>query len=257
MKAIILNSGLGNRMGDLTKDKPKCLVALSQGETILSRQVDFLERNNIKEIIITTGPFEEMIKDYLNNLYGHKDDIKLTYIRNDLYDSTNYIYSLYLAKEAVIGSPQKEMAGLNSKNHNGEEEILLMHGDLVFTDAGPLKLLNSPVKDAVLVDSSPQIPEKDFKCRIKDGIITEIGVDVFGDDCRFLFPMYRLKLATYSKWLHAMEDFVAAGKTGVYAENALNKILETTPLRPVYYKDDFCAEVDDVEDLKTAIKMLY
>ncbi len=261
MKAIILNSGVGNRMGELTHRRPKCLVELCHGETILSRQVDFLAGNNITDIVITTGPFQEKIKDYLKEKYGENKKISFTYIYNELFQSTNYIYSLYLAKDAALGAAEKTMDFSPDKSPDKspgiEDEIILMHGDLVFTHTGPLKLLNSSSKDTVLVDSSPEIPEKDFKCRIEDGHITKIAVDLFGPDCRFLFPMYKLSTATYEKWLNAMENFVAAGKTNVYAENALNEILHITPLKPLYYKDEFCAEVDDEEDLNIAKKTLY
>ncbi len=244
MKAIILNSGLGNRMGELTEELPKCLVELSRGETILSRQVDFLLRNNIRKIIITTGPFDDKIENYLQEKYTQKikdAGTEFTFLRNTRYQTTNYIYSLYLARDAAQNS----------------QEILLMHGDLVFTDSGPLQLLSSPYKDSVLVDSSPQLPEKDFKCRLRDGLIVEIGVNLFGEDCRFLFPMYRLSMETYNKWLDEMARFVDAGKTNVYAENALNEILENIPLYPVFYENLFCAEVDDKEDLEKALKNLY
>ena len=42
MKALIYNSGTGSRMGKLTEDKPKCLLPLPGGETILSRQLRLL-----------------------------------------------------------------------------------------------------------------------------------------------------------------------------------------------------------------------
>lgn len=37
MKALILNSGLGSRMGVYTKEHPKCMTDLVGEETILSR----------------------------------------------------------------------------------------------------------------------------------------------------------------------------------------------------------------------------
>ena len=42
MKALILNSGLGSRMGVLTSEHPKCMTEVSPKETILSRQLNQL-----------------------------------------------------------------------------------------------------------------------------------------------------------------------------------------------------------------------
>ena len=37
MKALILNSGLGHRMGVLTSEHPKCMTELSAGGALLAR----------------------------------------------------------------------------------------------------------------------------------------------------------------------------------------------------------------------------
>ncbi|MCI8324860.1 MAG: NTP transferase domain-containing protein, partial [Lachnospiraceae bacterium] len=61
MKALILNSGMGSRMGDRTSEHPKCMTEISPGETILSRQLNQLADIGIKEVVMTTGPFEAML----------------------------------------------------------------------------------------------------------------------------------------------------------------------------------------------------
>ena len=57
MKALILNSGLGRRMGVLTSEHPKCMTEISGTETILSRQLRLLAAAGIREAVITTGCF--------------------------------------------------------------------------------------------------------------------------------------------------------------------------------------------------------
>ena len=68
MKALILNSGMGSRMLNLTLDKHKSMVEISKDETILSRQLKFLKHIDIKDIIITTGYLENKLKEYLFSL---------------------------------------------------------------------------------------------------------------------------------------------------------------------------------------------
>ena len=100
MKALILNSGKGSRLGDFTINHPKCMTALDNGETLLSRQLRQLLSVGIEDVVITTGPFADELKNYCASL-----NLPLTYnfISNSEYDNTNYIYSIYLARDYLQG----------------------------------------------------------------------------------------------------------------------------------------------------------
>ena len=235
MKALLLNSGVGKRMGDLTKDKPKCLVSLKGEETILSRQVRILLENNIQDIIITTGPFPEQIQDYLENRYP---GVGFTFVANPLYETTNYIYSMLLAKDFL------------------RDDMILMHGDLVFDPILLRKTLDSPYDNTVLVNPSAELPEKDFKARLQEGRIREISIDIFGEDCIFLIPLYKLSESFSYNWLVEIEKYAELGNLGVYAEDALNDILAENHLYPVYFSEELCSEVDDGNDLETVKSLL-
>ena len=122
MKALVLNSGIGSRMGDLTKDTPKCMVKIKDNETILSRQLKMLKKNNVEDIVMTTGYLEDKIIDYIKELSIYKN---INYVYNNRYNEVNYIYSIYLAREYL------------------NDDILLMHGDLVFDEKVLYMILNS------------------------------------------------------------------------------------------------------------------
>ena len=111
MKALILNSGLGSRMGVLTSEHPKCMTEVSATETILSRQLTQLSDAGIEEAVITTGYYDSVLVNYCNHL---SLPIRITFVKNPVYDKTNYIYSIYCAREYL------------------DDDIILMHGDLVF-----------------------------------------------------------------------------------------------------------------------------
>ena len=68
MKALILNSGLGKRMGVLTSEHPKCMTEISAKETILSRQLAMIKEAGIKEVVITTGYYDEILVQYCDEL---------------------------------------------------------------------------------------------------------------------------------------------------------------------------------------------
>ena len=169
MKALILNSGLGKRMGELTNEHPKCMTELSIGKTIVSRQLSQLADVGITDIVMTTGPFADVLESYIESL---RLPINITYVANPVYDKTNYIYSIYMARELL------------------HDDILLMHGDLVFENAvldGMLEQEGS----AMTVSSSVPLPEKDFKAVVADGRITKVGVEFF-DDAVAAQPLYKL-----------------------------------------------------------------
>ena len=98
MKALILNSGLGSRMGALTKEHPKCMTEIAPGETILSRQLRLLAEAGIREAVITTGYYDQVLADYAQGL---RLPLNLTFVKNERYRETNYIYSIYCARELL------------------------------------------------------------------------------------------------------------------------------------------------------------
>jgi phosphoenolpyruvate phosphomutase len=231
MQAMILNSGIGKRMGRLTRDKPKCLIELTNHETILTRQLRLLLTNGINDIIITTGPFEEKIKDEISANFL-KNDLNIDFVHNDRYKDTNYIYSMYLARNTI------------------KNDLLLLHGDLVFTTELLSKFLTLDEKNAVLINTKASVPIKDFKGRVIENRIKQIGVDVFGDRCHVLMPMYKFKKSSFDFWMKEIESFVEDSSINVYAENALNNVLEKINLKPFEFANLFCSEVDDYDDLQ-------
>ena len=68
MKALILNSGLGKRMGVLTSEHPECMTEIDVNETILSRQLKMLADEGVKEVVMTTGLFDEVLVNYCESL---------------------------------------------------------------------------------------------------------------------------------------------------------------------------------------------
>jgi len=232
MKAIILNSGQGIRFRPFTAKKPKCLAKIN-GKTILEHELENLLYYNLKDIIITTGPFEDKIKDIVKEKFPQ---LNVTYVNNPKYDSTNYIYSIWLARHLV------------------DDDILLMHGDLVFEKELLERLLENKQDTCVLVNNKIKLPEKDFKGRVENNFIIKIGVDVFGENAFFLAPLYRFSKDNFLLFLEEIEKFVKEGNVKVYAENAFNNIPHKLNLSPVFYQDEFCMEIDDINDLLIAKK---
>jgi len=233
MKTIILNSGQGTRMGDLTEDKPKCMLRLN-GETILSRQLKKLRERSLKDIIITTGYLQKDLVRYTKKI---SRDLDVSFVHNELYAETNYIYSLYLTDDLVE-----------------DEDVILMHGDLCFDNEILDILLEDRNNSRVLIYGTVQPSKKVFKAKVKDGFIKRFSTDIEEKEGSRFVPFYYLKNKDLDKWMSSIEKFVDDGRTGVHAESALNDLLKnrSIKLRGVKFEDEFCMEIDTPKDLEKA-----
>src|SRR6478736_17080 len=111
MKAVILAAGISSRLRPLTDNIPKCL--LKAGDTsILELTLDHIIANEITDIIIVTGYLELQIRNFVSAKYPH---LNVIFIHNEVYATTNNIYSLWLVKNSILG-----------------DELLLMDSDIIF-----------------------------------------------------------------------------------------------------------------------------
>lgn len=230
MKALILNSGLGSRMGDVTANHPKCMTDVSATDTIISRQLKQLVDFGIGEAVITTGPFADALEKYCLNL---DLPITFTFVNNPKYKETNYIYSIYCAREFL------------------DSDIVLMHGDLVFENSVFGKVLSSP-RSCMTVSSTLPLPEKDFKAVIKDVAgsrrIIKVGIEFFAD-AMTAEPLYKLNKSDWNVWLDSIVKFVETGSIKCYAENAFNDVSDSCSVVPLDIRNMLCNEIDNPEDL--------
>jgi choline kinase len=235
VKAVILNSGTGSRMRELTRGRPKCLVEISRGETILSRQIEQIRNCGIKDFVITTGPFEGMIEEYVS---GSFPDVAVSYVHNPHYMSTNYIFSMHLAGDLL------------------RDDVLLLHGDIVTTEGVIRTIVECAEANAAVIDSAAGLPADDFKARLEGGLITAIGVDIGGADCVALLPVYKLSQDFMDAWMDEIALSIDSGQRGVYAEEAFNRRSADLPLTPVECNAKLCMEVDTPEDLDKAREII-
>lgn len=226
MKALILNSGLGHRMGVLTSEHPKCMTEISATETILSRQLNLIAEYGITDVVMTTGYYDDVLINYCNSL---DLPLNLQFVNNPRYAETNYIYSIYCARESL------------------DDDILLMHGDLVFEGSVLEDILNSP-ESCMKVSSTAELPQKDFKAVVNDGHVCAVGVNFF-DSAMEAQALYKLNRKDWQIWLDEICAFCEAGNTGVYAENALNQVSDRCTIVPCDVRDRLCTEIDTPEDL--------
>lgn len=226
MKAIILNSGSGSRMGTFTELQPKCMTAVDAQDTILSRQLRILAAYEITDVVITTGAFSDKLEEYCRSLLL---PLRFTFVHNPEYRNTNYIYSIFLAADYLW-----------------DDDILLMHGDLVFEDGVLMGMLEAE-GSCMAVSSTESLPDKDFKAVLQDGRIDKVGIEFF-QNAVAAQPLYKLLGKDWRVWLGEICRFCVEGDVKCYAENALNRVSRDIVLCPYDVGSRLCSEIDTQED---------
>lgn len=226
MKALILNSGLGSRMGALTSEHPKCMTEISSCDTILSRQLKQIANAGIEEVVMTTGYYDGVLVKYCQDL---ELPVHFTFVNNPIYDKTNYIYSIYCAKDYL------------------DDDIVLMHGDLVFENEVFDRVMSSSVS-CMAVSSTLPLPEKDFKAQVVGGMVMKVGVNIFNEAMEAQ-ALYHLKRDDWRVWLDKIIEFCDNDNRKVYAENALNELNGAANIHALDVENLLCSEIDNPEDL--------
>ena len=155
MKAIILAAGTASRLRPLTLHTPKCLLKVGE-RTLLGRSMDALIKAGIREFCIVTGYLHEQIEDFVSKTYGKRIDVR--FIHNKDYETTNNIYSLWLARPEAEG-----------------KEVLLLDSDLLY-DGQIVERVLADSHDNVLTLIRHELGEEEMKVMMNgNGAITEIS----------------------------------------------------------------------------------
>ena len=184
MKGLILNSGIGSRLGDLVQNSHKSVLKIADDTTIVSRQLHQLLSLGVTDVVMTTGYNADILKNYVESL---ELPLNIEFVNNDKYASTNYIYSVYLAKDFL------------------DDDLLVMHGDIVCESQILLSMI-SQSDSCVVVSSSESLPQKDFKAVIENNLVSKIGIEFF-DNAMASQPVYFFFYYDLSVWLKDIENF--------------------------------------------------
>lgn len=239
MQAIILAAGMGKRLGKYTQDNTKCMVKVG-GVTLIERLLHQLDKLNLDKVVLVIGYKAQELKDYLATI-----DTKtpLYFVENHIYDKTNNIYSLYLAKDYMC-----------------EQDTLLLESDIIMEDAVLTKLVNHPYPDLALVDK--------YESWMDGTVVTlddENRILRFIPNSRFRYeeiPQYYKTVNVYKfsqsfsqhMYVPFLEAYSQAMGNNEYYEQVLRVItmLDNSGMRALPLEGEQWYEIDDVQDLDIA-----
>ena len=153
--AVILVAGMGTRLRGITNDEiPKPFLTIN-GLSLIERSIEKLLDSGIKKIILVTGHldyfFEPLKKKYSS----------VVTIKNSNYANTSSMGSFYCAKELI-----------------GDEDILLLEGDLIYEKNCLDILITSPEKDTILLSEDKKMSD-DYYYEIIDNSIGKLTFNLF------------------------------------------------------------------------------
>ncbi|MDN6871697.1 HAD-IIA family hydrolase [Pseudomonas citronellolis] len=160
MIGVILAAGVGSRLRPMTNSKPKCLVSTA-GKPILQYQIDAYIEAGVRHLIIVVGYEGNAIKEYCK----HIKDVEIKIIENVDYETTNNMYSLYLAKDQI-----------------GDAPFILNNADLSIDLTIVKKLLQHPEQNSIAVDSSLYNDESMKVSTNERGLINDISKKISKED---------------------------------------------------------------------------
>ena len=239
MQAIILAAGMGRRLGTFTSDNTKCMLEVN-GKRLIHRTLDALVDIGVSRAVLVVGYKAENLMAVVGDNYKGLD---IVYVENSIYDKTNNIYSLFLAKEYLVA-----------------DDTLLLESDLIYEDSVLRRIVAEPYPNLALVDKYESwmdgtVVTLDDERRIK----SFISKDKF---CYTDIESYYKTVNIYkfsrdfsqTHYVPFLEAYCHALGRNEYYEQVLKVItlLDDSPLRALPLDGEKWYEIDDVQDLDIA-----
>ena len=239
MQAIILAAGMGKRLGEYTEANTKCMVPVN-GTKLIDRSLSQLSRLNLRRVVIVVGYEGQKLMDYLGSEYN---GLKIEYVINSIYDKTNNIYSLALAKELMQ-----------------EDDTLLLESDLIYEDGLLNLLLDNPFPNLALVAKYETWMDGTMVCIDKENnIVNFVTKAAFNyqnvDQYYKTVNIYKFsKEFSRTKYVPFLEAYSKSVGNNEYYENVLRIIsfLNSHDLKALPIGNLKWYEIDDKQDLDIA-----
>lgn len=242
MQAIILAAGMGKRLKELTRNNTKCMVEVN-GVTLIDRVLHQLDALSLNRIVVVVGYEGHKLQEYISTLTVNTP---IEYVENPIYDKTNNIYSLWLAREELA-----------------KDDTLLLESDLIFEDSVLRALVDDPRDTLALVDKYERWMDGTVvKLDDEDRILAFVPGKQF--DFREVSQYYKtVNLYKFSKhfsnshYIPFLDAYSKALGNNEYYEQVLRVIamLDDPCIRAKRLEGQKWYEIDDVQDLDIASSM--
>ncbi len=239
MQVIILAAGMGKRLGELTRNNTKCMIRVN-GQTLIERALSQFRKLSVSRVVMVVGYKGKELREFIGDSY---EGLPIEYIENPVYDKTNNIYSLSLAKERLL-----------------EDDTLLVESDLIFEDAVLDKILSDPYPNIALVAKYESWMDGTVVMLDNDNnILNFVTKKAFNFDHKDLYyktvNIYKFsKEFSRTHYVPFLEAYIHAVGCNEYYEQVLRVIalLDKPDLKALPLSGEKWYEIDDIQDLDNA-----
>lgn len=230
---------MGRRLGELTNDNTKCMLEVN-GTRLINRTLDAIAAVGIKRAILVVGYKAENVKKWVGQSYN---GVEIVYVENPIYDQTNNIYSLFLAKEHLLN-----------------DDTILLESDLIFEPCVLSRIIDEPYPNLALVDKYESwmdgtVVTLDERLKIK-GFFTKEEFRYSDIDSYYkTVNIYKFSREfSETHYVPFLEAYCHALGRNVYYEQVLKVItlLDDSPLKALPLSGEKWYEIDDIQDLDIA-----
>lgn len=229
-KAIILAAGIGSRLRPLTENMPKCMVEVNN-ESLIHRIVKQLINNErVEEVIILCGYKADILVKHVSEL--GLDNIK--FINNEVFDTTNNMYSLSLALNCYDG------------------DAIIINADCIYDDL-IVKSVCEVDASTIFIDKSRN-SEESMKVKVVNDIMVEMSKAIPLDVSFSSIDIYYFVKEDLAKLKGIITAYIAGSQLNLWTEYAINDLLQLHP-GLISFKDiaqNKWYEIDDLNDLTLA-----
>ncbi|MFC1593955.1 NTP transferase domain-containing protein [Candidatus Omnitrophota bacterium] len=223
MKAVILAAGKGRRLGKLSDEVPKCLLLLN-GVPVLEYQLEALTYAGVDEIIVVAGHLDQKVKEFCKG--------RCRVIVNDQYETTNSIYSLWLAKPYVAG-----------------HDFLFLNGDVIYDEKLLTDFIQNEEKTTFLIDDTGSYRENECQLVVRNGRVVAYSKAISPEESSGESAQLEKFSAEDSMVLFKrIEEVVQAGGADQFPFVAYNVLMESFRVVAVFTGGRKWFEFDTLED---------
>jgi choline kinase len=234
LTAVILAAGVGSRMGTLTVNRPKCLLEVAPGKTVLGLMLDRLfETGRVGRVVVVTGHRADGVEAFVD---GHPRRSWTEVLFNPFFEVSNNLHSLWLARAALARGG------------------LIVNGDDIFHPALIGRALAAAGDVAVTINRKRRYDADDMKVKLEGQRLTRIGKDIALDEAEGeAIGLIRVS-PTGASWIaEALERIVRAGERNVFYLRAVQRLIDDgRPVRAADITPIPWAEIDEPKDLESA-----
>ena len=227
--AVILAAGMGRRLGDLARQKPKGFLELD-GQPIVERSLRTLREFGIRRILLVTGYRADLYEALAAANPGTET------VHNECYADSGSMYSLARAADVL------------------DEDFLLLESDLVYEKRAIASALAAPAESCVLLSGPTQSGDEVY-VEVRHGRVWHLSkkpTDLQTIDGEFV-GINRISREMWKEMMAEGRRLMAGNPNVEYDSACMASLAKRYPVGYVRVDDLQWAEIDDGDHLNRVI----